>query len=131
MKINRLFWFWFRNLRQYEQHLANLALESTEASNTLSSCLFELYNWCFCIYILLCKCLVCMYVTIILFVSSMWMCSVFFLYYFSICPEQHENIIDCQKHGWQNKKDIKTVILLHIYRICLFSKDWTNLFCVY
>ncbi|CAF4125732.1 unnamed protein product [Rotaria sp. Silwood2] len=33
-----------QNLRQYEQHLANLALESTEASNTLSSCLFELYN---------------------------------------------------------------------------------------
>ncbi|CAF1378133.1 unnamed protein product [Adineta steineri] len=33
-----------QNLRQYEQHLANLALESSEASNILSSCLFELYN---------------------------------------------------------------------------------------
>jgi len=33
-----------QNLRQYEQHLATLALEATEASNTLSSCLFELYN---------------------------------------------------------------------------------------
>ncbi|CAF1185080.1 unnamed protein product [Adineta steineri] len=33
-----------QNLRQYEQHLANLALESSEASTILSSCLFELYN---------------------------------------------------------------------------------------
>jgi len=33
-----------RNLRQYEQHLAYLALETNEASSTLSSCLFELYN---------------------------------------------------------------------------------------
>ncbi|CAF4125231.1 unnamed protein product, partial [Rotaria magnacalcarata] len=33
-----------QNLRQYEPHLANLALEPSEASNTLSSCLFELYN---------------------------------------------------------------------------------------
>ncbi|CAF3391643.1 unnamed protein product [Rotaria sp. Silwood1] len=33
-----------QNLRQYEQHLTNLVLESSEASNTLSSCLFELYN---------------------------------------------------------------------------------------
>ncbi|CAF3709859.1 unnamed protein product [Rotaria sordida] len=33
-----------QNLRQYEQHLASLALESSEASTTLSSCLFELYN---------------------------------------------------------------------------------------
>lgn len=34
----------FRNLRQYEQIIANLALESSEASHTLSSCLFELCN---------------------------------------------------------------------------------------
>ncbi|CAF3391393.1 unnamed protein product [Rotaria socialis] len=33
-----------QNLRQYEQILANLALESSEASHTLSSCLFELCN---------------------------------------------------------------------------------------
>lgn len=33
-----------QNLRQYEQHLAYLALETNEASSTLSSCLFELYN---------------------------------------------------------------------------------------
>ncbi|UJR10745.1 hypothetical protein I4U23_014933 [Adineta vaga] len=33
-----------QNLRQYEQHLANLALEPSEASHTISSCLFELYN---------------------------------------------------------------------------------------
>jgi len=33
-----------QNLRQYEQLMANLALEASEASHTLSSCLFELYN---------------------------------------------------------------------------------------
>ncbi|CAF3386863.1 unnamed protein product [Rotaria sp. Silwood1] len=33
-----------QNLRQYEQIIANLALESTEASQILSSCLFELCN---------------------------------------------------------------------------------------
>ncbi|CAF0764009.1 unnamed protein product [Adineta steineri] len=33
-----------QNLRQYEQLLANLTLESSEASHILSSCLFELYN---------------------------------------------------------------------------------------
>ncbi|CAF0994955.1 unnamed protein product [Rotaria sordida] len=33
-----------QNLRQYEQIIANLALESSEASQTLSSCLFELCN---------------------------------------------------------------------------------------
>ncbi|CAF1004616.1 unnamed protein product [Adineta ricciae] len=33
-----------QNLRQYEQLLANLTLESLEASHILSSCLFELYN---------------------------------------------------------------------------------------
>jgi len=33
-----------QNLRQYEQLIANLALDSSEASHTLSSCLFELYN---------------------------------------------------------------------------------------
>ena len=38
-----------RNLRQYEQLMANLALEASEASQTLSSCLFELYNWSSCI----------------------------------------------------------------------------------
>ncbi|CAF4662460.1 unnamed protein product, partial [Rotaria sp. Silwood2] len=33
-----------QNLRQYEHIIANLALESSEASQTLSSCLFELCN---------------------------------------------------------------------------------------